>query len=336
MRVGINGFGRMGRLALRVGLARPEWSFVAVNEIAGDPEQLALLLEFDSAKGRLPTPCRAAEGALHVGDSRLRLTREASPSEIPWADLGVDLVLECTGRFRRADLLKPHLAGGAMRVVVSCPVPDVPNIVLGVNDSDDAIRGEPIVTAASCTTNALAPLVRVLHDAVGIERGLVTTIHAPTNSQVVLDRPHTDARRARSAAANLIPTTTNSAHAVGLIVPELAGKLDSIAIRTPVQNASLVDAVFHVSRDTTVSAIRETFCAAAEGPALAGILGVEDRPLVSSDFALDPRSVIVDTNMIRVTDHRLVKLVAWYDNEWGYANRLMELAARLAGSLSSS
>lgn len=331
MKIGINGFGRMGRLALRAAAGREDLEFVAVNEPAGTAETMALLLEFDSVQGRFATPCAGEDGTLTVGDRTLRFTRHDRPADIPWAELGVELVLECSGRFRTTGTLRPHLDRGARRVVVSAPVKDgPPNVVVGVNHGAVDLGAEEIVTAASCTTNCLAPIVRVLHDGLGIERGVVTTIHAPTNTQSVHDHAHQDPRRARASQANLVPTSTNSATAVTMIIPELAGRLDSIAVRAPVLNASLTDAVFSVGRDTTIDEVNGLLSAAAGTGPLAGILGVEARPLVSSDYAGDPRSAIVDLLSTRVTDRRLVKVLAWYDNEWGYANRLVELAGMVA------
>jgi glyceraldehyde 3-phosphate dehydrogenase len=333
MRVGINGFGRMGRLALRAVWGRDDLRVVAVNEPKGTAETMALLLEFDSVQGRWAHGCAGAGDVLDVDGASIAFKRHASPTEIPWAELGVDLVLECSGRFRTSPALEPHFARGASRVVVSAPVKDgPPNIVMGVNDDAFDLASERIVTAASCTTNCLAPLVRVLHDGIGIVRGTVTTIHDPTNTQTVVDAPHADPRRGRASMLSLIPTSTNSATAVTLIVPELAGKLDSIAVRAPVLNASMVDAVFQVERDTTVEEVNALFERASRSDRLASILGYETRPLVSADYARDPRSAVVDALSTRVTDGRLVKVMAWYDNEWGYANRLVELAALVAES----
>ncbi|MDF1699704.1 MAG: ArsJ-associated glyceraldehyde-3-phosphate dehydrogenase [Planctomycetota bacterium] len=333
MRVGINGFGRMGRLALRAAWGRPDLDIVAINEPNADAEVMATLLAFDSVQGAWPRACRGTDAALHIDDIALEYTRHDEPALIPWLDLGVELVLECSGAFRSTPSLTPHLDAGARRVVVSAPVKDgPPNIVLGVNDRDFDLGAHAIVTAASCTTNCLAPVVRVLHDAIGIERGTVTTIHDPTNTQVVVDRWHKDARRGRAAQVNLIPTSSNSAYAVTLVVPELEGKLTSMAVRVPVLNASLTDCAFHMARATTAEEINAALeHASREGP-LAGILGYETRPLVSSDYARDPRSAIVDALSTTVTDGRLAKLMVWYDNEWGYANRLVELAAAVAGA----
>jgi len=335
IRVGINGMGRIGRLALRAGWERPGIEFVAINEPAGSADTLALLCEFDSVQGRWGVPCRSdGEGNVVLGERRLARSAHTDPAEIPWAEHGVDVVLECSGAFRTSPQLQPHLAAGARKVVVSVPVKDgPPNIVVGVNDADVDFASEAIVTAASCTTNCLAPIARVVHDALGIERGLVTTIHDPTNTQVIVDRPMRDPRRARAAGLNLIPTSTNSATAVTLIIPELAGKLDSIAVRAPVQNSSLTDCVFQVREATTVDDVNGVLQRAAETAPLRGILGFETRPLVSADFVGDPRSGIVDALSTRVTDRHLVKVLAWYDNEWGYAHRMLDLAERFAAAL---
>jgi glyceraldehyde 3-phosphate dehydrogenase len=330
-RVGINGFGRIGRLALRAGWGRDDLEFVAINDPGATAETMALLLEFDSVQGRFGQHCKGEGDSISIGDFALRFSQHAAPREIPWRESGVDVVLECSGKFRTAPTLRPHLESGARRVVVSAPVKgDTPNIVVGVNHGSYDLSTHEIVTAASCTTNCLAPVVRVIHDGIGIERGLVTTIHNPTNSQSVHDAPHKDPRRARASQANLIPTSTNSATAVGMIIPELNGKLDSIAIRAPVLNASITDCVFQVARDTDVAEVNALLERASTAGPLAGILGYEVRPLVSSDYARDPRSSIIDALSTRVTDRRLVKVIAWYDNEWGYANRMIELAAMVA------
>ncbi|MFT4538641.1 MAG: glyceraldehyde 3-phosphate dehydrogenase [Planctomycetota bacterium] len=338
MKIGINGFGRMGRLALRAGWMRDDIEFVAINEPGATAETMALLLEFDSVQGRWSHACQSESlDGLSIAGKQLAYTRHESPADIPWSELGVDMVLECTGRFRTTSSLQPHFEQGAKRVVVSAPVKDgPPNIVMGVNHAQFDLSAECIVTAASCTTNCLAPVVRVLHDEIGIERGLVTTIHDPTNTQSVHDAPHADPRRARAAQLSLIPTSTNSATAVTLIIPELKGKLDSIAVRAPVMNASLTDCVFQVARDTCVEEVNAVLEQASQSEALTGILGYETRPLVSADYAKDPRSAIIDALSTRVTDGRLVKVLAWYDNEWGYANRFVELAARVVASRESA
>jgi glyceraldehyde 3-phosphate dehydrogenase len=320
----------MGRLALRAGLHRDDIEFVAINEPNATADTMAILLEFDSVQGRFRESCSGSDDAITVGNQSIPYSQHEQPADIPWGELGVDLVLECSGEFRKSPLLAPHLANGAKRVVVSTPVKDgPPNIVVGVNDGVFDLSSETIVTAASCTTNCLAPVVRVLHDGIGIERGLVTTIHDPTNTQSVHDAPHADPRRARASQLSLIPTSTNSATAVTLIIPELAGKLDSIAVRAPVMNASLTDCVFHMKRETTIEEVNGLLEKASTDGPLEGILGYEERPLVSADYAGDARSSIVDAQSTRVTDGTLVKVLAWYDNEWGYANRTAELARRV-------
>jgi glyceraldehyde 3-phosphate dehydrogenase len=325
MRIAINGLGRMGRLFLRAAVDGG-LHVAAANEPRGDGATIALAVEFDSVQGRWHRAVQSAPGRLRVGDHDLLLLQESAWERIDWRQLGVDLVVECSGRAKRADQLQPLLDRGAGRILVSRPVSGVPNLVYGVNHQTCDFAREPIVTAASCTTNCLAPLVRVLHDTIGIERGLVTTIHDPTNTQSVVDRVDADPRRGRAALTSLIPTTTNSATAVTLIVPELAGRLDSIAVRAPVLNASLTDCTFELRRQTTTDEIQHHLQAAATVGPLAGILGFETRPLVSADFARDPRSAIVDAGCTRVVDGRLAKVMAWYDNEWGYVNRMVDLA----------
>lgn len=334
MKLGINGFGRMGRLALRAGWDRPGVEFVAINEPHGTRESLATLLEFDSVQRRFGHPCYPTDSGIRIGDRPLPVYTESSPNRIPWRELGVEIVLECSGAFRSVETLQGHFDQGARRVVVSAPVPGgPPNIVVGVNHTAYDLQASPIVTAASCTTNCLAPIVRVLQDGLGIERGLVTTIHNPTNSQVVHDHPHKDPRRARASQLSLIPTSTNSATAVTWIIPELKGKLDAIAVRAPVLNASIVDFAFQASRKTSVAEVNGLLRVAAQEGPLKGILGYEERSLVSCDFAGDARSAIVDAGLTRVVDGSMVKVIAWYDNEWGYANRLMDLAAMVGKNL---
>ena len=328
VRVGINGFGRMGRLALRAAWNDPALEFVAINEPNATADVMATLLAFDSIHGRWEHECVGSQNILRIDEQGIAYSQYGTPGDIPWAELGVELVLECSGAFKTREALEPHFTSGASRVVVAHAVKGgTPNIVLGVNDGDFDLASERLVTAASCTTNCLAPVVRVLHDAIGIERGTVTTIHDPTNTQAVVDRWHKDARRARASQLNLIPTSSNSGYAVALVIPELSGKLDSMAVRVPVLNASLTDCNFQMKRDTTVEEVNGVLEAASEREPLKGILGFESRPLVSSDYARDPRSAIVDALSTCVTDGRLVKVLAWYDNEWGYANRLVELAS---------
>lgn len=334
VRVGINGFGRMGRLALRAGWDRDDLVFVHVNEPRGGPPTGAHLLEFDSVHGRWRRDLVADRDGLAVDGQWLTWTDATTPGEVDWAEAGVDIVLECSGRFRSGETLRPYLERGVRRVVVAAPVKDgsALNIVLGVNDAlyDPAVHR--IVTAASCTTNCLAPVVKVLHEGIGIDHGSITTLHDLTNTQTIVDAPHKDLRRARAAGMSLIPTTTGSATAIGLIFPELQGRLDGHAVRVPLLNASLTDCVFEMRRETSVEEVNGLLSAAAEGP-LAGILGVEGRPLVSVDFVDDPRSSIVDLLSTMVVAGTQVKVYAWYDNEWGYANRLVELAAMVARGL---
>jgi glyceraldehyde 3-phosphate dehydrogenase len=328
VRIGINGFGRMGRLALRAGWGRPDLRFLHVNELNGDAETCAHLLEFDSVHGRWPRQIVAKDGALEVDGAPLTLTRSAEPGGVSWAELGVDVVLECSGQFRTPEMLAPFFAQGASKVVVAAPVKDAGalNVVLGVNDDRYDPDVHDIVTAASCTTNCLAPVVKAIHEGIGIRHGSITTLHDMTNTQTVVDAPHKDLRRARAASLSLIPTTTGSATAIGLIFPELEGRLNGLAVRVPLLNASLTDCVFEVERETTIEEVNGLLRAAADGP-LSGILGYEERPLVSVDYKDDPRSSIVDALSTMVVNGTQVKVLAWYDNEWGYANRLVELAA---------
>ncbi|MBM3961573.1 MAG: type I glyceraldehyde-3-phosphate dehydrogenase [Planctomycetes bacterium] len=322
----------MGRLFLRAAHLRG-LDVVCANEPKGTPETLALGIEFDSVHGRFPHVVQGATGQLLIGERSVVLRQEADPAKLPWSDLGIDLLVECSGKAKKRESVDVHLQGGARHVLVSNPVPGAVNLVVGVNDTAVDFARTPVATAASCTTNCLAPIVRVLHDALGIVRGVVTTIHDPTNTQGVVDRADADPRRGRSALLNLIPTTTNSATAVTEIVPELAGRLDSIAVRAPVLNASLTDCAFQVARPTTVAEVNAALQAASVSGRLRGILGYETRPLVSSDFAGDPRSAVVDALCTRVVDGSLVKVMAWYDNEWGYVNRMADLAERFAAAL---
>ena len=328
LRIAINGFGRMGRLALRAGWDRDDMVFVHVNEIAGGPVTGAHLLEFDSVHGRWPRVTGVAAGAIRIDDRVVGWSESATPADVAWGELRVDVVMECTGRFRTRESLEPYLAPGVRKVVVAAPVKDgsALNIVVGVNGDRYDPDIHRVVTAASCTTNCLAPVVKVLHEGIGIRHGSVTTLHDLTNTQTIVDAPHHDLRRARAAGLSLIPTTTGSATAIGLIFPELEGRLDGHAVRVPLLNASLTDCVLEMERETTVEEVNGLLRDAAEGP-LAGILGYEQRPLVSVDYVNDPRSGIVDALSTMVVGGTQVKVYAWYDNEWGYANRLVELAA---------
>lgn len=334
--------GRIGRLALRAalggahrGLDDPyrgnRLEVVHVNEIKGGVAATAHLLTFDTVQGRWDLePRPEGTSAIRIGDRLIRFTEHSSPGDIPWGDLGVDLVLECTGKFLTPETLTGHLDRGAKRVIVAAPVKvgDVLNIVFGINHHLYDPSNHRIVTAASCTTNCLAPVVKVIHESIGIRHGQITTIHDPTNTNVVVDAPHKDLRRARSAMASLAPTTTGSATAIALIYPELKGKLNGHAVRAPVLNASLTDCVFEVMRGTSVDEVNLLLRQAAEGP-LAGILGYEERPLVSADYARDTRSSIVDALSTMVTDETMVKVYAWYDNEMGYSCRMVDLACHM-------
>lgn len=343
MRVGINGMGRIGRLALRAALGAAErpaddpragnrLEVVHLNEIKGGAAATAHLLTFDTVQGRWRADI-AAEGddTIRIDGRRLKFTSHATAAEIPWGELGVDLVLECTGKFLTPETIQGHLDRGAKRVIVAAPVKvgDVLNIVVGVNHHLYDPAKHRIVTAASCTTNCLAPVVKVVHEAIGIRHGQITTIHDPTNTNVVVDAPHKDLRRARACGSSLIPTSTGSATAIAEIFPELKGRLNGHAVRVPLTNASLTDCVFEVERATTVEEVNRLLQAAAEG-ALKGVLGYETRPLVSIDFQTDPRSSIIDALSTMVVNGTQVKLYAWYDNEWGYVNRTAELV-RLVG-----
>ena len=330
VRVGINGFGRIGRNLFRAAhQAGSELEFCAVNDIA-DPATLAHLLAYDSIYGRFPGTVEARDDAIAVDGREVKVLAERDPAALPWGDLGVEVVIESTGLFTKRDDAAKHLEAGAKKVIISAPAtePDV-TVALGVN-FDDAYDPDQhqIISNASCTTNCLAPVAKVLHESVGIERGLMTTIHAYTADQRLQDMPHKDLRRARAAAVNLIPTTTGAARAVGLVLPELDGKLNGIAVRAPVTTGSVVDLVCEVSRETSAEEMNARVKEAADGP-LAGILAYTTDPIVSTDIVADPHSSIFDAEQTMVIDGRLVKVVAWYDNEWGYSNRCVELAAKV-------
>jgi glyceraldehyde 3-phosphate dehydrogenase len=339
MRIGINGMGRIGRLALRAamgGMYRPaddpraenRLDIVHVNEAKGGAATAAHLLEFDSIHGRWRQNfAHEDNSAIHIGNRRIGYSDALTADGVPWGDLGCDIVLECTGKFLKNEQLDGYFRRGVKKVIVAAPVkePNALNIVVGVNDGLYDPREHRLLTAASCTTNCLAPVVKVLQESIGIRHGQITTIHDPTNTNVVVDAPHKDLRRARSAMLSLQPTSTGSATAIALIYPELKGKLNGHAVRVPVLNASLTDCVFELQRAVTVEEINGLFRDAAAGP-LAGILGYETRPLVSADYCNDTRSAIVDAPSTMVTDGTLVKVYAWYDNEVGYACRMVDLA----------
>jgi len=331
MRVGINGFGRMGRLALRAGWEFPELEFVHINEIQGEAVTAAHLLEFDSVHGRWDKSVVGEGDRILIEGKSLSFSQYSTPGEVPWDELGVDLVLESSGEFRTPQTLEPYFKRGVSKVIVAAPVKEEAlNIVMGVNDHLYEPEKHHLLTAASCTTNCLAPIVKVIHENLGIRHGVITTIHDVTNTQTIVDKPHKDLRRARSCLQSLIPTTTGSATAIALIYPELKGKLNGVAVRVPLLNASLTDCVFEVERKTTVAEVNSFLQGATEKEPLAGILGYEERPLVSIDYKNDPRSSIIDALSTMVIDDTQVKILAWYDNEWGYANRMSELAAKVA------
>ena len=330
VRVAINGFGRMGRLGFRAGWDNGAYDIVHVNEIAGDAGCMAHLLEFDSVHGRWNRSIAAEADAITVDGKRVGYSRQAKPAEIDWPGLGIDLVIDCTGKFKTEAALQAYFHAGVKKVLVSAPVQEPAlNVVYGINHNQYDPAMHHIVTAASCTTNCLAPVVKVMHEGLGIRHGTMTTIHDITNTQTIIDAGHKDLRRARACSQSLIPTSTGSAKAITKIFPELTGKLNGLAVRVPLLNASLTDFVFEAQRKTTVEEVNALFKVAAEG-ALKGILGYEERPLVSVDYKDDPRSSIVDALSTMVIDDTQVKVLAWYDNEWGYVNRMMELAAEIA------
>ena len=329
IRVGINGFGRMGRLTLRAAWGNPGLQFVQINDLAGDAATLAHLLTFDSVHGRWDREATAEGDALLVDGVRIPVSRNKEIAATDWS--GCDVVIEASGKFRKPDLLQPYLDQGVKRVVGTAPVKAAGalDVVMGVNHERFDPAQHRIVSAASCTTNCLAPVVKVIHEGLGIRHGSLTTIHSLTNTQVIVDAPHKDLRRARSCGSSLIPTSTGSATAIAEIFPELKERLNGHAVRVPLTNASLTDCVFEVERATTVEEVNRLLQAAAEG-ALKGVLGYETRPLVSIDFQTDPRSSIIDAPSTMVVNGTQVKLYAWYDNEWGYVNRTAELV-RLVG-----
>ena len=329
-RVAINGFGRIGRNFLRAHLERrSDYEVVAVNDL-GDVATMAHLLKFDSVLGRLSEEVHADGDTITVGDSELRALSIPEPENLPWRDLDIDVVVESTGRFAKRDLAKAHLDAGAGRVVISAVANDADvTVVLGVNDDAFDPARHRIVSNASCTTNCVTPLAKVLHDAFTIERGFMTTVHAYTPSQPVLDSPRKDLRRARAAAINLIPTTTGATRALGTVLPELAGKIDGIAIRAPVPVGSLVDLVVELERPANRDEVNTAFSSAASDPRLAGILQYSDEPLVSTDIVHSPYSCVFDSQLT-MAQERLVKVFGWYDNEWGYSCRLADLVERVA------
>jgi glyceraldehyde 3-phosphate dehydrogenase len=330
-RIGINGFGRIGRAFTRLALDRADLEVVAINDII-DARTLAHLLEFDSTYGRLGGSVEYAEHELTVGDRKIAVLSERDPAVIDWAALGADIVVEATGKFRSRDAAAVHLKGGARKVLISAPGKGVDlTVVLGVNEHEYDPRLHDVISNASCTTNCVAPMVKVLHDAFGVERGFMTTVHAYTGDQMLLDGPHKDLRRARSAAANIVPTTTGAARATGEVIPALAGKLDGVAVRVPVEDGSLTDLAVIVGKKVTAQTVNEAFAAAAAGP-LAGILRYSTAPIVSRDIIGDPASCVFDSPLTQASGP-LVKVFGWYDNEWGYTSRLADLAVLVGRQL---
>ncbi len=327
IKIGLNGFGRIGRLSLRALYSwanEHELEFVQINDPAGNVETMAHLLNFDSVHGRFNHSADTLDGSLVIGNHQIRYTNNRTIEATDWSNC--DIVLEASGKFKTLSALQPYLDQGVKRVVVSAPVKEqgALNIVMGVNESNYDPKKHAIVTAASCTTNCLAPAVKIIHEHLGIKHGSITTIHDITNTQTIIDAPHKDLRRARSCGTSLIPTTTGSATAITEIFPELKGKLNGHAVRVPLTNASLTDCVFELEQSTTVEEVNALFKQASEGE-LNGILGYEERPLVSVDYKTDPRSCIVDALSTMVINGSQLKLYLWYDNEWGYSNRTMEL-----------
>jgi len=328
IRVALNGFGRIGRNVLRSAYADPAIEFVHINDLAPD-EMLAHLTQFDSVHGRFDAEVTVEDGGIRVDGSLIRTSSTRNPADLPWADLGVDLVMECTGMFRSREAASLHLEAGAQRVIISAPAsdPDL-TVCVGVNHTD--LRPEHrIISNASCTTNCLAPVATVLDQAFGIERGLITTIHSYTMDQRLLDAPHKDMRRSRAAAQNIVPTTTGAAEAVGLVLPQLAGKLNGLSVRVPTPNVSLVDLVFQSREALTIEGIHAALSSAASGN-LQGILEFTTAPLVSSDLIGNPHSAIIDGLSTQVMGTNMAKVLAWYDNEWGFSNRMVDLAKRIA------
>ncbi|MEW5874158.1 MAG: type I glyceraldehyde-3-phosphate dehydrogenase [Candidatus Zixiibacteriota bacterium] len=327
IKVGVNGFGRIGRLFYRAAMGNKDIDVVAVNDITDAPT-LAHLLKYDSIHGRLKADIKAVDGSIHVGSHSFKVLAERDPSKLPWKDMGVDVVLESTGLFTKKEKAAAHIAAGAKRVLISAPANDADGtFVLGVNDSGFDPAKHHVISIGSCTTNCLAPVAKVIHDLYGIESGFMTTIHAYTNDQRILDLPHKDLRRARAAGSSLIPTSTGAAKAIGLVLPQLAGKLDGMAVRAPVTDGSLVDLTCLTSKPATVDGVNKAIKAAAEGP-MKGFLRYCDEPIVSIDIVGDPHSSVFDALETRVHGN-LLKVLSWYDNEWGFSNRVVEMIARM-------
>lgn len=328
-KIGINGFGRIGRSVLRVSLNNPDLEVVAINDLT-DAKMLAHLLKYDTLHGKLEATVTHSDDMLHVDGIDIKVFSEHDPAQIPWSEYGVDIVVESTGRFNSHEDAVKHIQAGAKKVIISAPAKEADlDVVMGVNEHDYNDATHHIISNSSCTTNCLAPVIKVLNDQFGIRRGMMTTVHAYTNDQQILDFPHKDYRRARAAAENIIPTTTGAAKAVALVLPEMKGKLNGFAFRVPTANVSVIDLVVELNTNVTVDDVNHTLKQAAEG-SLKGILAYSDEPLVSSDYNGDPASSIVDGLCTLVIEDNLIKVVAWYDNEWGYSNRIIDLAQYIA------
>lgn len=329
VKVGINGFGRIGRNVFRAAMANPQVEIVAVNDLT-DAHTLAHLLKYDTVHGVLDVAVEAGENALFVNGKEIKVLAERDPAQLKWADYGVEIVVESTGRFTKREDAAKHLEGGAKKVIISAPATNEDiTVVMGVNEDKYDPASHTVISNASCTTNCLAPFAKVLNDKFGIVRGLMTTVHSYTNDQQILDLPHKDLRRARAAAENIIPTSTGAAKAVALVLPELKGKLNGFAMRVPTPNVSVVDLVAELKTDVTVEEINEALKEAANGK-LKGILGYSEEPLVSSDYNGNPASSTIDALSTMVLEGNMVKVVSWYDNEWGYSNRVVDLCQYVA------
>lgn len=329
VKIGINGVGRIGKSVLRIAMADPDLEVVAVNDLT-NPETLAHLIKYDTIHGNMKEEVKVVDGKIVIDGKAISVYAEKEPANIPWDKENVDIVIDCTGRFRDKDSCLPHIKGSVKKVIISAPAKNEDiTIVMGVNEDKYDPAKHHVISNASCTTNCLAPFAKVLMDNFGIKKGLMTTVHSYTNDQRILDTPHSDLRRARAAAESIIPTTTGAAKAVALVIPELKGKLNGFALRVPTPNVSVTDLVVELEKETTKEEINEALRKAAEGP-LKGIMGVEDAPLVSKDFNGDSRSSIVDLDLTMVMEGNMAKVVSWYDNEWGYSNRLVDLSKFIA------
>ncbi len=336
VRVGINGFGRIGRMVYRAGFRNPGLEFVAVNDLPVPTDALAHMLKYDSTFGQLDAEVSSKEGSLIVNGKELKVLTYKDPAEIPWGKLGVDIVIESTGIFTDAEKAKAHLAGGAKKVIISAPAKNEDiTVVLGVNEEKYDPERHHVISNASCTTNCLAPVAKVIHEKFRIKHGLMTTVHSYTNDQRILDLVHKDLRRARGAAQNIVPTSTGAAKAIGLVLPELNGKMHGIAMRVPTPDVSVIDLVAELEKATTAVEVNQALKEAAQGK-MKAYLEFCEKPLVSMDFKGNPKSSIVDAELTQVIDKTLVKVIAWYDNEWGYSNRCVDLAIFIGNKLRQS